>query len=106
MAVAGLVFAGRNLSSKSEPPKDAPPTLKNPEIVESNNFDAPVEVAHKMEMASFADISPQQRSGGQEILNMRNRMNDQGRMKNLSPIEQQLVGPGLGDGANGPGGGG
>ena len=23
MAVAGLVFAGRNLSTKSEPPKDA-----------------------------------------------------------------------------------
>ena len=102
MAVAGLVFAGRNLSSKSEPPKDAPPTLKNPEIVESNNFDAPVEVAHKMEMASFADISPQQRSGGQEILNMRNRMYDQGRMNNLSPIEKQLVGPGLGVGAHVP----
>src|SRR5210317_125174 len=102
MAVAGLVFAGRNLSSKSEPPKDAPPTLKNPEIVESNNFDAPVEVAHKMEMASFADISPQQRSGGQEILNMRNRMYDQGRMNNLSPVEKQLVGPGLGVGPNVP----
>jgi hypothetical protein len=102
MAVAGLVFAGRNLSSKSEPPKDAPPTLKNPEVVESNNFDAPVEVAHKMEMASFADISPQQRSGGQEILNMRNRMYDQGRMNNLSPIEKQLVGPGLGVGAHVP----
>jgi len=38
----------------------------------------------------------QQRSGGEEILNMRNRMYDNGRMNNLSPIEKQMVGPGLG----------
>jgi hypothetical protein len=53
-------------------------------------------------MESFADISRQQRSGGQEVLNMRNRMYDQGRMNNLSPIEKQLVGPGLGVGADTP----
>jgi hypothetical protein len=53
-------------------------------------------------MESFADISRQQRSGGQEILNMRNRMYDQGRMNNLSPIEKQLVGPGLGVSAETP----
>ena len=76
--------------------------MKNPEIVESNNFDAPVDVPHKREMESFGDISPQQRSGGQEILNMRNRMYDQGRMNNLSPIEKQLVGPGLGVGPHVP----
>ena len=65
MAVAGLVFAGRNLSTKSAPPKvdNVPPTMKNPEIVESNNFDASPEVPHKMEMENFGDISPQQRSG-------------------------------------------
>ena len=104
MAVAGLVFAGRNLSTKSTPPKvdNVPPTMKNPEIVESNNFDASPEVPHKMEMENFGDISPQQRSGGQEILNMRNRMYDHGRMNNLSPVEKQLVGPGLGVGAHVP----
>src|SRR6056300_83019 len=57
-------------------------------------------------MASFADIGRQQRSGGQEILNMRNRMYDTGRMNNLSPIEKQMVGPGLGVGADTPAQGG
>jgi hypothetical protein len=104
MAVAGLIFAGRKLSSKSEPPKkvDVEPMMKNPEVNESNNFQPPPVVERKTEMSSFADISKQQRSGGQEILNMRNRMYDQGRMNNLSPIEKQLVGPGLGVSADTP----
>jgi hypothetical protein len=104
MAVAGLVYAGRNLSTKSAPPKveDPVPVIKSPEIVEANNFEPAVEIPRKREMESFADISRQQRSGGQEILNMRNRMYDQGRMNNLSPVEKQLVGPGLGVNANVP----
>jgi hypothetical protein len=99
MAIAGLVFTGRNLSTKSQPAKvsvEDTPTLKNPEINESNNFQPTNEVPHKREMENFGDITMQQRSGGQEILNMRNRMYDHGRMNNLSPIEKQLVGPGLG----------
>ena len=36
------------------------------------------------------------RTSGQEVLNMRNRMNDYDRMNNVSPVEKQLVGPGLG----------
>jgi len=99
MAIAGLVFTGRNLSTKSQPEKvsvEDTPTLKNPEINESNNFQPTNEVPHKREMENFGDITMQQRSGGQEILNMRNRMYDHGRMNNLSPIERQLVGPGLG----------
>src|SRR5210317_2134005 len=106
MAVAGLVYAGRTLSTKSEPPKveTKQPVLKAPVEVEigNSNFEPIVEVPRKMEMESFADISKQQRSGGQEILNMRNRMYDQGRMNNLSPIEKQLVGPGLGVSADTP----
>jgi hypothetical protein len=99
MAIAGLVFTGRNLSTKSQPAKvsvEDTPTLKNPEINESNNFQPTNEVPRKREMENFGDITMQQRSGGQEILNMRNRMYDHGRMNNLSPIEKQLVGPGLG----------
>jgi hypothetical protein len=99
MAVAGLVFAGRNLSIKSQPPKVSvaePPAMKNPEIIESNNFQPTAQVPHKREMESFGDITAQQRSGGEEILNMRNRMYDNGRMNNLSPVEKQMVGPGLG----------
>ena len=104
MAVAGLIYAGRNLSSKSDPPKVEPPVpvMKNPEVNELNNFQPPPDVQRKVEMSSFADISRQQRSGGQEVLNMRNRMYDQGRMNNLSPIEKQLVGPGLGVSADTP----
>ena len=112
-AVAGLIFAGRALSNKSEPEQPVQqvtqPIVYNndtvPEFIE-RDFEPRVEVPSKMEMASFADISRQQRSGGQEILNMRNRMYDTGRMNNLSPIEKQLVGPGLGVGADTPASGG
>jgi hypothetical protein len=68
----------------------------------NDNFQMSVRIPPKSEMASFADIAVQQRSGGQEILNMRNRMYDQGHMNNLSPIEKQMVGPGLGVGAETP----
>lgn len=106
MAVAGLVYAGRSLSTKSEPPKIKPdvpvPTMKTPEIFESGNFDSSPQYVNKREMESFADVAIQQRSGGQEVLNMRNRMYDQGRMNNLSPVEKQLVGPGLGVSADTP----
>lgn len=111
MAVAGLVFAGRNLSKKSEPPKvensvapPTPPVQRNLEIDEMRtNFEPTLQFPHKREMESFADITVQQRTGGQEILNMRNRVYDSpARMNNLSPIEKQLVGPGLGVSADTP----
>jgi hypothetical protein len=107
MAVAGLVYAGRTLSTKSVPPppperEAEKPVVKAPVEVQNNNFEPPIEYSQKREMESFADIAVQQRSGGQEILSMRNRMYDQGRMNNLSPIEKQLVGPGLGVGADTP----
>jgi len=96
MAVAGLVYVGRTLSTKSVPPpiqEVEKPVVKAPIEIQNGNFEP---VPQKREMNSFADISKQQRSGGQEILNMRNRMYDQGRMNNLSPVEKQMVGPGLG----------
>ena len=108
-AVAGLIFAGRALSNKSEP--EAPPVVQRvaqepiidavPEFTE-RDFEPRVEIPQKREMESFADIGRQQRSGGQEILSMRNRMYDTGRMNNLSPIEKQMVGPGLGVSADVP----
>ena len=113
-AIAGLIFAGRSLSKKAqpEPPVEQTPLPKQvvvnddtPEFIE-RDFEPRVEVARKIEVTSFADIDRQQRSGGQEILNMRNRMYDTGRMNNLSPIEKQLVGPGLGVGADTPAQGG
>ena len=115
-AVAGLIFAGRSLSTRSVPepepvqqtmPQEPQITYENdfPEFIE-REFEPRVEVPQKREMESFADISLQQRSGGQEILNMRNRMYDTGRMNNLSPIEKQMVGPGLGVGSDTPASGG
>ena len=105
-AIAGLIYAGRALSNKSEPPvlvqkPVQEPVLETaisdgvPEFVE-RDFEPRVQVESKREVESFADIGMQQRSGGQEILTMRDRMYDTGRMNNLSPIEKQLVGPGLG----------
>jgi len=115
-AIAGLIFAGRSLSSKSVPePVPVQQTIpQEPQITYENDFsefterdfEPRVEVPQKKEMESFADISLQQRSGGQEILNMRNRMYDSGRMNNLSPIEKQMVGPGLGIGSDTPASGG
>ena len=119
-AIAGLVFAGRSLSTKSEPepvqktetitpqqPQEPQITYDDdvPEFIE-RGFEPRVEIPQKREMESFADIAYQQRSGGQEILNMRNRMYDTGRMNNLSPIEKQMVGPGLGVGPDTPASGG
>src|SRR5210317_2311499 len=113
-AVAGLIFAGRALSNKSEPEPIVEQVTQVPQPLvddgvpdfEEREFEPRVEVASKTEMASFADIGRQQRSGGQEILNMRNRMYDTGRMNNLSPIEKQMVGPGLGVGSETPATGG
>ena len=105
MAVAGLVYAGRTLSTKSVPPpikEVEKPVAKAPIEIQNNNFEIPLGVPQKREMENFGDISMQQRSGGQEILNMRNRMYDQGKMNNLSPVEKQLVGPGLGVSADTP----
>ena len=110
MAIAGLVFAGRTLSKKPEkytmigPSSNAAEEDLPAQVIEfkENDFVSRVEAPQKKEVDSFADISRQQRSGGQEVLDLRNRMYDQGRMNNLSPVEKQLVGPGLGVGAHVP----
>jgi hypothetical protein len=106
-AIAGLIYAGRALCNKSEPPvlvqKPTQELVLETEIIDSGvpefverDFEPRVQLESKREVESFADIGMQQRSGGQEILTMRDRMYDTGRMNNLSPIEKQLVGPGLG----------
>lgn len=112
LAIAGLVFAGRKMSDPvvtAEAPAVAqvpkPPLLEDAEIVVSDEpyfVEASEPDGGKREMASFAEIAPQQRSDGTEVLNMRNRLYDNGRMNNLSPVEKQLVGPGLGVAADVP----
>jgi len=110
-AIAGLIFAGRKLSDTSEPTvvtrqkpeeKQFLPVEEEQLQFEEQLYESRVEVPSKREITSFADLSVQSRSGGQEILTMRDRMYDRGVMNNLSPIEKQLVGPGLGVGADVP----
>ena len=81
LAVAGLVYAGRALSTESDPadavPKEeiieAPsePTLSD-EVPKFNEtqFAPRTEIPQKKEMASFSDVAPMPRSGGQEVLNI------------------------------------
>ena len=76
-AVAGLIYVGRALSNKPEAQAQAQPepVVQQPQVVYDedpvpqfveNEFEPRVEIPQKMEMASFADIGRQQRSGGQE----------------------------------------
>jgi len=113
LAVAGLVYAGRTLSKTEKYKPENKPIVTNndgmgamapssKEVDDGSRYTRP----SKVENESFADITRQQRSSGQEVLNMRNRMFDHGRMNNLSPVEKQLVGPGLGVNSSVPAAGG
>src|SRR6056300_547510 len=98
-AVAALVYAGKVLSSPTPPPTPTPTPRPRavdvePDMDEPEDFIAYNE--SKVEVPNFGDITPQRRSSGGEILDMRNRLYDQGKMNNLSPIEKKMVGPGLG----------
>ena len=99
-AVAALVYAGKVLSSPTPPPTPTPTPRSRAAETASPDMDEPEDfIAYnesKVEVPNFGDITPQRRSSGGEILDMRNRLYDQGKMNNLSPIEKQLVGPGLG----------
>lgn len=95
LAVAGLVYAGRTLS-KTEKYSPEAKIVATETTFNQNDFVSRPNVTSKREMDNFADITRQQRSSGQEVLELRNRMYDHGRMNNLSPVEKQLVGPGLG----------
>ena len=87
MAVAGLIYAGRKLSEVPEQPKKV--VEEEPELFETEfeeiEFSDPFQ-DRKTEVDSFSVIAPQSRTGGQELLDMRGRLYDQGRMNNLSLI--------------------
>lgn len=105
LVIAGLAYLGKKWSEtkKSEETYTATPEdtggIPPSQIVDESLLRMP---DRKMEMPSFGVIAPQSRTNGNEILSMRNRMYDAGRMNNLSPVEKQLVGPGLGLGHNVP----
>ena len=104
-AIAGLAYLGKRLSDKPEvtPPVSEPvqpiQDIVAPKIMDDASIRTP---QRKLEHPTFADIAPQYRTSGSEVLEMRDRMFDTGRMNNLSPVEKQLVGPGLGVGAEVP----
>jgi len=112
LAIAGLVYAGRKLSKPEEqkpenykiegkPLEDESPmvrdvVIKDEYLGQTSPLVEPT-YSSKQEMNSFGEVAPQQRSSGNEVLSMRDRfMYDGGIMNNLSPIERQNVGPGLG----------
>ena len=107
IAIAGLAYLGKMLSDpkKKEEYTDVP-TNNDTIVVDPPSVSVDESMLRmpdkKMEVANFGVVAPQSRSNGSEILSMRNRMYDGGRMNNLSPVEKQLVGPGLGVGANAP----
>ena len=107
LAVAGLAYIGKMLSNKPVAPNlteagpvEVPPPVSDI-VPESPNINSLME-ARKTEIANFGVIAPQGRSSGSELLDMRSRMFDNGRMNNLSPVEKQLIGPGLGVDPNTP----
>lgn len=111
LAVLGLVYAGRTLSKSSETYISQPTMKKLPDDFEVRPTDFRVNseeraLADQQVISPFGDIVKQERSSGQEILDMKDRFNVDGRMNNLSPVEKKLVGPGLGIGADVPAAGG
>ena len=105
LAIGALVYTGRKMSepetetrsdpTKYEPPVK-PPLLEDIGEEEYPEFeDGPPTWQGKEEVSNFSVVAPQRKSSGAEVLNLRGRF-DAGRHNNLSPIEKQLVGPGLG----------
>jgi len=104
IAIAGLAYIGKKLSDpKPELYQIVSKPTEGPIIIQEEmpNIAAPRPIGldnlpeRKMERENFGDIVPQTRSSGTEVLEMRNRMFDNGRMNNISPIEKQYVGPGI-----------
>ena len=115
LAIAGLAYVGKKLSDpKPEKYQVVSENTNDPYLVQEEvpNIAAPRPIgldnlpASKMETNNFADIVPTTRTSGAGVLEMRDRMFDGGRMNNLSPIEKQLVGPGIAVGPEIPAAGG
>ena len=107
IAIAGLVYLGKMMSE----PKKRVETYAQAEVSSADTPTIPEKnvsmirmFQNKTELPNFSDVAPQMRSSGGEILEMRDRIADwdAGRMNNLSPVEKQMVGPGLGVGPDVP----
>ena len=125
LAVMGLAFVGRSLSNSgktsggtetymrqpptAELPSDFKDTRSVPRAELNTDFRVNSEeraLSDNQVISPFGDIVKQERSSGQEIMDMKDRFSVDGRMNNLSPVEKQQVGPGLGLAADVPAAGG
>uniref|UniRef100_A0A6C0JYX1 DUF5899 domain-containing protein n=1 Tax=viral metagenome TaxID=1070528 RepID=A0A6C0JYX1_9ZZZZ len=119
MALMGLIYAGKTLSEREVPVRKNNPEPENSDpfippnagaIMAATNFNTDFKVnGEERALVSnevqtpFTDLVKQSRSSGQEVLDMKDRfVTDLGVMNNLSPIEKQQVGPGLGVAADVP----
>tara|TARA_Y100000361_G_scaffold153615_1_gene175899 strand:- start:943 stop:2133 length:1191 start_codon:yes stop_codon:yes gene_type:complete len=119
MAIAGLVYAGRKLSKPVEMYESNSGDNTKLENNEFNDRDITIRDAYlgpaspliepqitlkaTDEAGNFGDTAPNIRTSGSEVIEMRDRfMYDGGIMNNLSPVERQNVGPGLGVDPNVP----
>ena len=104
IAIAGLAYMGKKMSTqKAEKYQIVAERAQPPVYIQEEvpNITAPPPIGldnlpdSKIETNNFADIVPNTRTSGEGVLEMRERMFDNGRMNNLSPIEKQYVGPGI-----------
>ena len=103
-AIAGLIYAGRKLSQPKEMYEPVPaPTIQQVtvnQVAQPKNY--PIEQVeipqgHKAVASNFGDIAPQFRISGEQLRNRADQyFIDNNKMNNVSPVEKQLVGPGLG----------
>lgn len=109
IAIAGLAYLGKKLSEPKNVENYTP--LEEPLMLQTVQTEKRMQLqdesllripTKKVEIGNFGVIAPQYRGSENGISNMRERMVDPGRMNNLSPVEKQLVGPGLGIGPNVP----
>jgi hypothetical protein len=108
IAIAGLAYLGKKLSETKnvenyaqveEPTTDGVMIDERMQLQDESFLRIPTK---KVEIGSFGVIAQQSRASESALLDLRSREVDPGRMNNLSPVEKQLVGPGLGIGPNVP----
>lgn len=108
IAIAGLAYLGKKLSETKnvenyaqveEPTTDGAMIDERMQLQDESFLRIPTK---KVEIGSFGVIAQQSRASESALLDLRSREVDPGRMNNLSPVEKQLVGPGLGIGPNVP----
>ena len=125
-AIAALIYTGRKLSEKKSdsgsgtPPPSSPPDARPSELLGLDTNPNMSSIMHlhagtgdihssvgmrtsgKTEHPSFGDVAFMKHVSGEPVLNLRDRPYVSGKMNNFGPAEKQLVGPGLGVGADVP----